>query len=207
MKNYALCFSYLSSFFVQLIDTTKEADGDRNLINQKILLIIFRFLNSYSKYAIEMFVSFAQIECLLTSRLSKEFRWGFFCNWTGVKTRNIEDDLAQEIYNNISKNSVVKHLESNKSIETIDKICRATSGIKEIRDNFDSTIKIHKSSTRHTERSSHSDEIEMIGDLLEFKPFNFQNSCLHENFATIKYSPSRCIKIREHHIWLNTHIK
>ena len=57
MKNYTLWFSHLSLFLIQLIDTTKEADGDRNLINQIILLIIFRSLNSFSKYAIEMFVS------------------------------------------------------------------------------------------------------------------------------------------------------
>ena len=47
----------------------------------------------------------------------------------------------------------------------------------------------------------------MIGDLLEFKPFNFESGRLHENFATIKFSASRYIKIVEHHIWLNTHIK
>ena len=82
---------------MQLIDTTKEADGDRSLINQKMLFTIFRYLNSYSKYAIEMFVSTAQMECLLTPRLSAEFRWVFSCNWTGGKTRNIEDDVAQEI--------------------------------------------------------------------------------------------------------------
>ena len=80
VKNYALCFSYFSLFLMQLIDTTKEADGDRNLINQKNLLIIFRSLNSFSKYSIEMFLSIAQIECLLTLRLSEEFRWGFFGN-------------------------------------------------------------------------------------------------------------------------------
>ena len=101
----------------------------------------------------------------------------------------------------------MKHLGSNKSIETIDKICRATSGIKKIQGNFDGTTKIHKSSTRHAERSSHSDEIEMIGHLLKFKPFNFESGHLHENFATINSSPSRYIKIVEHHIWLNTHIK
>ena len=59
---------------MQLIDTTKEADGDRNLINQKVLLMIFRSLNSFGKYSIEMFVLVAQIECLLTPRLSEEFR-------------------------------------------------------------------------------------------------------------------------------------
>ena len=78
VKNYALCFSYLSLFLMQLIDTAKEADDDRNLVNQKNLLAIFRSLNSFSKYAIEMFVSITQIECLLTPRLSEEFRWGFF---------------------------------------------------------------------------------------------------------------------------------
>ena len=131
VKNYTLCFGYLSLFLMQLIDTTKEADGDRNLIDQKTLLIIFRPLNYFSKCAIEMFVSIAQIECLLTPRLLAEFRWRLFCNLAGGKTRNIEDDLAQKIYNKISKNAV-KHLRSNKSIETIDKICRAASGIKQI---------------------------------------------------------------------------
>ena len=47
----------------------------------------------------------------------------------------------------------------------------------------------------------------MVGDLLEFKPFNFESGRLHEKFATIKSSASRYIKIVEHHTRLNTHIK
>ena len=90
--------------------------------------------------------------------------------------------------------------------QTIDQICRASSVIKEIRDKLDGTTKIHKSSIRQTERSSHSDKMKMIGDLLKFKHFNFESGPLHENFATIK-SPSRYIKIVGHHIWLNTHTK
>ena len=58
-----------------------------------------------------------------------------------------------------------------------------------------------------TERSPHSDEIEMVEELLQFKAFNFKSGRLHETFTTIKSSPSRYIKIVEHHIWLNTHIK
>ena len=201
-----MCTSFLSLFLLQLIDTTKQGDGDRNLINQKLLLTIFRSLNSYSKYAIEIFTSIAQIECLLTPRMSEEFRWGFFCNWTGGKSKNIEDDLAQEIYNNISKNAV-KHLGSNKSLNTIDKICRATSGIKEIRDNFDESVLIHKSSTKHTERSSYNDELEMINDLLELNPFNFISSRAHPTFPSIQSSPSKYIDIVEHHQWLNEKIK
>ena len=55
-----------------------------------------------------MFVSIAQIECLLTPRLSEEFKWGFFSNWRGGAGRNIEGDLAQEISNRCSKWDLTK---------------------------------------------------------------------------------------------------
>ena len=58
---------------LQIKDTAEEADGERNLINQKLLLTVFRSLGAYSKYAIEMFISIAQMECMLTPRLSEEF--------------------------------------------------------------------------------------------------------------------------------------
>ena len=63
--------------------TTAEGDGNRNLINQKLLLSIFKSLGQYSKYAIEMFNSIAQMEVMLTSRQAEEFKWGFFTNWNG----------------------------------------------------------------------------------------------------------------------------
>ena len=64
---------FLTIVLLQLKDTAAEGDGDHNLINQKLLLSIFKSLGAYSKYAIEMFVSIAQIECLLTERMSEEF--------------------------------------------------------------------------------------------------------------------------------------
>ena len=87
-------------------DTSAEGDCERNLINQKLLLSVFKSLGLYSKYALEMFTSIAQIECLLTPRRSEEFKWGFFVNWRGGEGKNIEDDLAQEISNRVSKGIV-----------------------------------------------------------------------------------------------------
>lgn len=77
VQNYGLCTIFLTLLLMQLKDTAKEGDGDRNLINQKLLLVVFKSLGAYSKYAIEMFLSIAQMECLLTPRLSEEFKWGF----------------------------------------------------------------------------------------------------------------------------------
>ena len=83
VSNYAMCYIFLTILILQLKDTAAEADGDRNLINQKLLLSVFKSMGAYSKYAIEMFVSIAQIECMLTSRMSEEFKWGFFVSWRG----------------------------------------------------------------------------------------------------------------------------
>ena len=167
VKNYALCVMFLTIVLLQLKDTAAEGDGDRNLINQKLLLSIFKSLGAYSKYAIEMCVS-AQIECLLTERMSGQFTWGFFSNWAGGEGRNIEDDLSQEIFNNISKNAV-KRMGGNKTVAAIDKICRATSGIRKIKENFDETANIHKTSSKHSERTSMIDELEMVKELNHIK--------------------------------------
>ena len=83
IRNYALCCIFLTILILQMKDTSAEGDGERNLINQKLLLSVFKSLGSYSKYALEMFTSIAQIECLLTPRRSEEFKWGFFVNWRG----------------------------------------------------------------------------------------------------------------------------
>ena len=142
IKNYGLCSIFLTILILQLKDTAKEGDGDRNLINQKLLLAVFKSLGPYSKYAIEMFTSIAQIKCTLTPRLSESYKWGFFVNWRGGAGKNIEDDVAQEICNGISKR-VVQRMGPNKSISSISKICKATNGIKEITEQFDENFDIH----------------------------------------------------------------
>lgn len=62
---------------------------------------MFKATGAYSKYAIEMFVSIAQVEWLLIA-LTKEFKRGFFLNWNGGEGNNIEDNLAQLIQKKLS---------------------------------------------------------------------------------------------------------
>ena len=168
VMNYGLCVIFLSVLIMQMKDTAAEADGHRNLINQKLLLSVFKSMGNYSKYAIEMFVSIAQIECLLTPRLSEEFKWGFFVNYRGGVGKNIEDDLAQEIYNKCSK-SIVQRMGANKTLNSISKICRATTGINQVTEA--NAVGIHKKSVQHTTRDSLEDEKEMIADLIKLDPF------------------------------------
>ena len=187
-------------------DTAQEADGERNLINQKLLLSVFKSLGAFSKYAIEMFVSIAQMECLLTPRLSQEFKWGFFVNWRGGAGNNIEDDLAQEISNKLSKN-VVQRMGPNKSISSISKVSKAMSGITSIKEQFDKTIKVEKVSVQHATRDSLKDEKEMVEDIIKLNPFHHIEGRSHEHFPDIKRSPLRYLNVVDFHKWLEKHKK
>jgi len=203
IRNYSLCCIFLTILILQMKDTAREADGERNLINQKMLLMVFKSLGAYSKYAIEMFVSVAQIECLLTPQLSEQFKWGFFCNWRGGAGNNIEDDLAQEISNRISK-SIVQRMGANKTIQSISKICRAVTGIKEVTENVDESLGIHKRYMQHSTRESLTDEKEMVADLLRLQPFEYQGR-QHASFPDIKRCPLHYLNVGEFNVWLERH--
>ena len=54
----------------------------------------------------------------------------------GGKGDNIEDDLAQEISNRLSK-SIVQRMGSNKTLNSISKVCKATNGIRQLTEQFE----------------------------------------------------------------------
>ena len=202
--NYGLCFIFLTLLLLQMKDTAAEADGERNLINQKLLLSFFKSMGAYSKYAIEMFISIAQVECMLTPRLAEEFKWDFFVNWRGGDGKNIEDDLAQEIQNRLSK-SIVQRMGPNKTLQSTGKVCKAPNGITEVEEQFDRSVGLHKSSVQHTTRDSLKDELEMINDLMALNPFNKVPERSHDSFPDIKRCPLRYLNIVEFHQWLDKH--
>ena len=198
VTNYALSYIFLTVLILKMKDTAAEADGERNLINQKSLLSVFKSMGAYSKYALELFVSIAQIECLLTPRLTEEFKWDFFVNWRGSAGNNIEDEVAQEIFNRLSK-SVVQRMGPNKTFRSISKVCKATNGNKEVKEQFDTSAGIHPSSVQHTTRESLKDEKEMVADLTRLDPFRRIPGRCHDSFPETEWCPLRYLNNVEFH--------
>ena len=65
-RHYGFSMIELYVFHMQLIDTCKEGDGIRNNINNEKLLLY------YISQAIEMFVSIAQIEALVSQEMAHD---------------------------------------------------------------------------------------------------------------------------------------
>jgi hypothetical protein len=153
-----------------------------------------------------MFVSIAHIEYLLTPWASTRIQVVFFVNWRGGAGNNIEDDLAQEISNKLSKN-IVQRMGPNKSISSISKISKAMSGITIIKEQFDKSVNVTKVSVQHATRDSLKDEKEMVEDLTKINPFHHIDMRSHKHFPDIKRSPLLYLRIVDFHKWLEKHKK
>ena len=121
---------------LQLEDTAREGNGERKLMNHKLLIPLFKSVTLHIKYAIEMFTAVSQVEIKVIERMSEALKWDYFTSWSSVAAKNIEEDMAQEIYNRISK-QIVKRMCASKSMTFIGRISRAVGGIKLTRDSFD----------------------------------------------------------------------
>ena len=129
-------------------------------------------------------------------------KMGFFSNWKGGAGQNIEDDTVQEICNKISK-SIVKQMGANKTMNAISQIAQAIGGIKEICENYDHLAGIAPESSHHTRRSAEEDELQMINDIADLKPFDHFDGRAHASFPDIKRSPLQYLDIVSFHKWLD----
>ena len=130
--------------------------------------------------------------------MSEEFKWGFSVSWRGGAGNNTEDDMAQELFNGLSK-SVVQRMGPNKTFQSISKVCKATNGIKEVTEQFDTSVSIHQSSVQH------KDGKEMVEDSVQLDPFQRVPERCHNSFPDIKRCPLRYLNIVEFHQWLDKH--
>jgi hypothetical protein len=190
---------------MQLIDTCKEGDGERSMINKKRLLMYFKSSSSFQNYSIEMFTSIAQVEALVSEEMAHRLTWGRFVNWHGGAGKNIACDMAQEICNRTSKD-VVRGMGANKTRKAMMRASKASAGVFQIVQQVCNTTKIKKSSQAHTHKNN-DDEILMLQDLQKLKPFEMNPGRCHLNFKNMQVSPTSTVDMAKLFSWLEKHKK
>ena len=83
VMNYASQVIQLGVFRMQLNDTEKEGDGERCLMNWKLLMLYFRARKRGMKYAFEAMRLLTFVKALLTERQAHRVIYGQFVNTKG----------------------------------------------------------------------------------------------------------------------------
>ena len=81
---------------MQLNDTQKEGDGERCLMNWKLLMLYFRARKKGMKYAFEAMRLITFTEALLTKRQAHRVLHRQFVNTKGGVGNNLANDLKME---------------------------------------------------------------------------------------------------------------
>lgn len=204
--NYGLQGIQLGTLLMQLHDTEKEGDGERNVRNAKLLMLYFRSRPRGMKYAFEMMRFLTCVKALYTEKVAHKIIHGQFVNWRGGEGKNVADDLKQEHFVKDDK-TVLKGLVANKTLKAVERGTKSSCGLKNISTNFDKQCNIAPDYTLHTSLSKEDDEKEMI-DLVHIRrPFVFTAGRKHISFPTLTKSPLDQLDIVKLHAWLTRHKK
>ena len=73
----------MGMMLLQMNDTEKEGDGNRAIVNSKLLLLMFRSTSRSKKYAFEMLRLISKVKCQMTERMAARTIHGRFVSWKG----------------------------------------------------------------------------------------------------------------------------
>lgn len=194
VKEYSLCLLRYFFILTDVKDAVREGDGDRLATLHKLLLLHFKSDSGYNAYAIEMLIVILQNEVFLTEAESHQSKWAAIANWKGGNGNNMEMDLLQENINRDLKKGI-KCMGANKTDKSIERLSRAAGGLDEIIRNFDEQVGVKARSSSHSHKSSTYDEQQVLGDLIQLKPFlsieNRKHDCFpdasSDTLATLKW--------------------
>ena len=176
----------LGLLLMQLIDTAREGDGERSIINWKILTLLYKSHSSHSKYALEGIHLISQVCALLSPRKAHEVIWSQFCNTQGGPGCNRSCDLRMEHFNNELKKAT-NAMGANKTPEAVQRISKATTALEEAGKQFDKVSFVPKCSSAHSYKSAAGDERTMITIIKGLNPFTLAPR-EHSTFQNISYS-------------------
>ncbi|XP_028408673.1 uncharacterized protein LOC114531236 isoform X2 [Dendronephthya gigantea] len=204
--NYASQCIQLGIMLMQLNDTEKEGDGERSIINWKLLMLYFRARKRGTKYAFEAMRVITLIKALCTERTAHRLIHGQFVNLKGGLGKNCANDLAMEMM--IKNHKVMlKGMCGNKTLKAVERSTKASHGIKKIVDAYDEMNSVPPDSTSHTHASTKEDIIEMVRIIKPLNPFKHTPKRNLQAFSSMQQSPLNNLDTSLLHTWLTRHKK
>ena len=152
-------------------------------------------------YSCEAFALLAQMNFILSPRLSQQLKWSRFINTRGGKGHNIPCDLHMEHLNRVLKDGI-KGLGANKTEKAITRLGKCISSFDQILSNFDESLKVHHSADFHTVASLEKDITLVVNELTKrVQPFSFSKGRSHKS-VRVKKTIMKTIDSAKFHLWM-----
>lgn len=203
ISNYGNQILQLGLLFKDLIDMIHMPERVRGIRLLKLAMMYFKIYNNLSKYALEILRLLVHQLCTLSEKGSNEEFYAMFVNTGGKFETHIPADRRMEYLVKEVKQHV-KHMYSNKTEENISNRTRAISGIREISVNFDQQSGVIIRSKKHSDKSSKEDELAILSDLRDIRPFHCQPGRKHSCFGEMSSSVVQNLDVDHYHNWINT---
>lgn len=201
LYNYASQCLQLGVLLMQLNDTEKEGDGERCIMNWKLLMLYFRSRSRGKKYAFEAMRLITYVKALYTEKMAFRITHGQFVNVRGGAGKNYANDLRMEMMVKDDK-AILKGMCGNKTLKAVDRSTSSAYGLKKIVHVVDSESGVPPDSTQHTTTSTQETVAEMTEILHTKRPFRRTAGRTLKSFPNIPSSPLEQLDVATLYDWL-----
>ena len=179
--SYSLQVIQLGMMLMQLNDTEDVGDGERSLINWKMLMLYFRCRPRGMKYAYEAMRFITCVKAIYPEKTAHKILYGQFVNPGAGEGNNYANDLKME--HCIPDNKVsVRGMRANKTLEAAQRCSGSSYAKKQFCIQFDEQSKLPTESTSNTHACTTEDVKAMMDILQQIKPFKFNAGRLLKSF-------------------------
>ncbi len=182
VQNYAHRVLELGLLYKDLLDMCKLPSRARALPLLKLIMLLFKVNSNLSKYALEVMRLLVHQLCSLSEQAAHEEFYGLFVNTEGSPAGHVACDDRMEWQGELGQRPI-QHMASNKSEKNISNRSRALSGT-----NYDRTTQVLVRSKKHKVAPAREDELAMVTDLHQLRPFQFHAGRCHSAFENISGS-------------------
>lgn len=186
-------------------DAIKLGDGERIVRLYKFFCLFFK-VSKCPKYAIAALHLQAQVNCLLSPRLSHSLVWNRTVNSQGKADTNYPMDLAVEHDNKSFKNDIHTY-KGEVTDKSIFRISRSTEPSEGILTSYDRSTKAKKPSGRHTNCSTEQDVLAVVEHLLDGDVFQKIPGRSHSSFQMMPHNLLEELDPGKLKSWISTSLK
>ena len=187
VKDYGHLSLEVGITFLYFLEMTSCPNRRKMLALLKIMMLQLKARNTKAKYPREILRMLVQQYSVIGLRDACQIFHACFVNLNGKVDGHVPADLVQEWQVKESK-AYIKHMFSNKSNMNIEHRTAALPGIHVTAQNFDNQAGIIVRAKKHKQKESTEDELTIMDDLRNVKPFKHTEGRVYQQFQHIPKS-------------------